>query len=90
MDSSSSLVAVVITWALVYSLFALIGGLLGRSKGRTFEGALLGTLLGPVGLVIAWLVLTEKQPEHRSPRITSDEVPTMPGGSGEHSRSSGT
>jgi len=31
---------------------ALVGGLIGKSKGRVGEGAVLGALLGPIGWVI--------------------------------------
>ena len=35
---------------------ALVGGLIGKSKGRGGEGAVLGALLGPIGwLIVAFL-----------------------------------
>ena len=74
--------------ALLWSLFGVLGGLLGRRKGRTSDGALLGLLLGPAGIVIAWIVLPEKQPQRTGPRITTDDAVAAPG-SAERSSTSG-
>lgn len=38
---------------LLWSVFAVVGGLIGHSKGRALAGALYGSLLGPIG----WLII---------------------------------
>jgi ABC-type transport system involved in cytochrome c biogenesis permease component len=39
----------------VLAVSAVIGALMGRSDGRTWWGALLGLLLGPLGLFLLWI-----------------------------------
>lgn len=41
-------------------IFGIVGGIIGRHKGREVEGALWGIFLGPLGLIII-LLLPEKE-----------------------------
>jgi len=41
---------------------ALIGGVAGHAKGKAGVGAVLGFVLGPLGVLIAWLGLSDSRP----------------------------
>jgi len=53
--------------------FAIPGGLVMRSKGRSwFGGFALGFLLGPIGLLIALIVRSRGNPVPMRPRVFRD------------------
>ena len=42
---------------IMWLIFATVGGFLGWEKNRIVSGVIWGTLLGPIGWFVIWLIL---------------------------------
>lgn len=54
------------TTILLWIAFTIIGTAIGHNKGRAGEGALLGFVLGPIGILIALCLKSQKELEERN------------------------